>query len=87
MPFPSVSASSPAPPLLDLSSPPSPIVFYGPRVLGSEMWTVDRCSREQSYLVTYFGDGDAFYSDVYPVNWTGAFDCIRLRIQRLIQLS
>ena len=72
--------------MLDLSSPPSPIVYYGPRVLGSEMWTVDRCSVEQSYLVTYFGDGDAFYSDVYPLNWSGAYDCLRLRFLRWIDL-
>ena len=63
------------------SAPPS-VVFYGPRSLGSELWTVDRCGADQSYLVAYYGDGDAFYSDVYPVNWSGAFDCIRLRIKQ-----
>ena len=83
-PTPSLPPPTPGPPPspLDLSSPPSPITFYGPRALGSEVWTVDRCSVEQSYLVAYYGDGDAFYSDVYPLNWSGAYDCIRLRAKR-----
>ena len=65
----------------------SGLVYYGARELGSELWTVDRCSVEQQYLVSYYGDGDAFYCDVYPVNWSGAFDCLRLKASRWLGFS
>ena len=63
------------------------LVYHGARELGREVWTVQRCSVEQQYLVAYFGDGDAFYCSVYPVNWSGAFDCMRLKAQRWLGIS
>ena len=65
----------------------SGLVYYGARELGSELWTVDRCSVEQQYLVSYYGDGDAFYATVYPVNWSGAFDCLRVKAKRWLGFS
>ena len=65
----------------------SGLVYYGARELGSELWTIDRCSIEQQYLVSYYGDGDAFYCTVYPVNLSGAFDCVRLKAKRWLGLS
>ena len=65
----------------------SGLVYYGARELGSELWTIDRCSVEQQYLVSYYGDGDAFYCTVYPVNWSGAFDCLRLKARQWLGFS
>ena len=63
------------------------LVYHGVRELGSELWTVERCSVEQQYLVAYYGDGDAFYASVYPVNWSGAFDCMRIKAKRWLGWS
>lgn len=64
----------------------SSIVEHEPRVIGTELWTIDRCSVNQSYIVQYVSDGDAFYSSVYPTNVGGAVDYMRIKMKRWLGL-
>ena len=68
-------------------SGPLPVTYYGARLLGTELWTVDRCRVEQQYMVSYFADGDAFYASLYPINWSGTVDCLRLKLTAWLGLG
>lgn len=57
-------------------------VMHPMKVLGAEVWEMDRCDSKPKYFIQYLQDGDTFHSTAFPMNFAASVSFLRSQFRR-----